>query len=130
MTAILDVFAVSPSGELLIGDYKTGRRYDLKHTQQAQMYAAVLNKVHGADECKARFIYLDGHKTLAIDFNKRLMQQAVDFWTAEADKILNYGKDAFAPPESLQGIPKWYHEFLMDKRNYDDEHFRAPWYAN
>lgn len=129
MTAILDVFATAPAGRLLIGDYKTGRKYELKHTQQAQLYAAVLNKVYGVDECQARFIYLDGHTPLAIDFNKRIMQQAVDFWTRESEQILSYGKDAFAPPESLQGIPKWYHDFLMDKNNYDPEHFKAPWYA-
>jgi hypothetical protein len=113
----------------LIGDYKTGRRYDLKHTQQAQLYAAVLNQTSGIAECQARFIYLDGHETLAIDFDKRLMKMAVDFWKAEGEKMLTAHKAMFAPPDDLNGIPKYYHDFLRSPDCYSAEHFSAPWYA-
>lgn len=129
LTAILDVLAIK-GDDVIVGDFKSGRKYDLKHTQQAQLYAAVLNQVLGVDTCRAEFIYLDGHSPLIIDFDKRLMRQAVDFWKAEGERLLTYGKDAFAPPESLQGIPKWYHEFLSNPDNYDKDHFSSPWYAN
>jgi hypothetical protein len=129
MTAILDVLAVDKSGNLLIGDYKTGRKYDVKHTQQAQLYAAVVNKVLGVSECCARFIYLDGHDELAIDFNPRTMSMAVTFWKEQGERMLTAHKEMFAPPDSLAGIPKYYHEFLCDPNNYDTEHFSIPWYA-
>lgn len=129
LTAIIDVLAMKDD-HVVIGDFKSGRKYDLKHTQQAQLYAAVVNQVLGVDTCRAEFIYLDGHSPLVIDFDKRLMRQAVDFWKAEGERLLAYGKDAFAPPESLQGIPKWYHGFLSDPGNYDSDHFSPPWYAN
>lgn len=129
LTAIIDVLAMKDD-HVVIGDFKSGRKYDLKHTQQAQLYAAVVNQVLGVDTCRAEFIYLDGHSPLVIEFDKRLMRQAVDFWKAEGERLLTYGRDAFAPPESLQGIPKWYHEFLSDPGNYDNDHFSPPWYAN
>ena len=129
MTAILDVLATDKFGNLLIGDYKTGRKYDLKHTQQAQLYAAVVNQVLGVSECRARFIYLDGHEELAVDFSPRTMKMAVDFWKTQGELMLTAHKAMFAPPDSLDGIPKYYHDFLRDPDSYDKEHFSAPWYA-
>jgi hypothetical protein len=129
MTAILDVLATDKHGDVLIGDYKTGKRYDVKHTQQARLYAAVVNQVLGVNECRARFIYLDGHEELSIDFDKRTIKMAVDFWKEQGERMLTAHKELFAPPDSLAGIPKYYHEFLCDPDNYDAEHFQLPWYA-
>ena len=129
MMAILDVLATAPDGKLLIADYKSGRRYDLKHTQQAQLYAAVSHHVLGADECDAKFIYLDGHGSLDITFNTRTMKMAVDFWRIEGERMLTAHKAMFAPPDSLDGIPKYYHGFLCDPNSYNPEHFSPPWYA-
>ena len=128
MTAIMDVLATR-NGYVHIGDYKTGRKYDIKHTQQAQLYAAVANQVLGVDECEAQFVYLDGHDPLYIRFDKRIMQQAVDFWKKEGEKMLTMDRSYFYPPEDLAGVPKWFHEFLTDPSNYDDDHFKKPWYA-
>lgn len=129
LTAILDVLAIHEDGRVIVADWKTGKRYDLKHTQQGQLYVAVLHEVLGIDHAKVRFEYLDGHEPLVIDYNERLIKQAVDFWKAEGEKMLTATKMDFAPPETLQGIPKFYHEWLTDPNSYHPDHFPAPWYV-
>lgn len=109
--------------------HNTGRKYEIKHTQQGQLYAAVLHKVFGVDECEVAFHYLDGHKPLIINFDKRLMKQATQFWVAEGEKMLTYGKSAFAPPDTLTGFAPWYKDVLQRPEFYNPEHFPAPYYV-
>lgn len=129
MTAIIDVLATHPDLPPKIIDWKSGRKYEIKHTQQGQLYAAVLHKVFGVDECEVAFHYLDGHKPLIINFDKRLMKQATQFWVAEGEKMLTYGKSAFAPPDTLTGFAPWYKDVLQRPEFYNPEHFPAPYYV-
>lgn len=129
VTAIIDVLATHPDKPPKIIDWKTGRKYEIKHTQQGQLYAAVLHKAFGVDECEVAFHYLDGHKPLIIDFDKRLMKQACAFWEAEGEKMLTYGKSVFAPPDVLTGFAPWYQDVLKCPEFYHPDHFPAPYYV-
>jgi hypothetical protein len=129
LTAIMDVWGQTPDGRVKIVDWKTGKKYPLKHTQQGRLYAAVAAQVCGIEECIVEFVYLDGGKSLVLDLDKHHVDAAVRYWREEGDNLLSLGMDAFAPPEDLQGLAPWYKEFLSNKNNYDPDHFSAPWYA-
>ncbi len=132
MTAIMDGLAISPDGtHAEVIDYKTGKQYAIKHTQQAQLYAAVVHKVLGIDTVTTRFIYLDSpaDDDLAITHNKSMLAAAYAFWNAQGIETTSLPKAAFAPPDVLAGIPKWYYDFLLNPDNYDDAHFPPPYYV-
>lgn len=131
MTAILDGLCIKPDGSAEVLDYKTGKAYAIKHTQQAQLYAAVVYRVLGIDHVTTRFIYLDlpDQPDLVITFNKPMLMEAFEYWDREGKSMTGAPKSVFAPPESLSGIAPWYAEYLKNPAHYRDEHFPAPWYV-
>jgi hypothetical protein len=128
-TAIMDIYAEHPSGRVKILDWKTGKKYSMKHTQQGRLYASVAKDVHGVDECEVEFHYLDGGTPLILEMSSKLVAAANIYWHKEGEGILSYGKSVFAPPEDLAGLAPWYKDFLASKENYEASHFAPPYYA-
>lgn len=128
-TAIMDIYAAHPDGRVKILDWKSGKKYVVKHTAQGQLYAAVARDVHGIDNCDVEFHYLDGGTPLVLELSDKLVTSASTFWRQQGQDLLSYGKAIYQPPEDLNGLAPWYKEFLMRSENYDVNHFKPPYYA-
>jgi RecB family exonuclease len=128
LTTIMDVFATKGS-KVLIGDYKTGKKSEIKHTQQAQLYAAAVHKAFGYTDITAEFVYLDSGDSMVIEFTPKLLEMALKFWQRQGELLLSYPKEAFAPPDNVDTVPKWIAETLKNPDIYNDAHFKRPWYA-
>jgi hypothetical protein len=130
VTAIMDVLAEHPDGRVVVVDWKTGKQNMIKHTRQGQLYAAIVYHVMGKKKVEVRFEYLDDGTTLVLDLNESKLRAAYAFWRGEHEKMLTYGFSAFRPPDTLDGIPKYNHEWLKDANNYVEGHFKQPDYRD
>lgn len=131
----LDVFIKEDTSAHIL-DWKTGRKFgnEMKHQQQGILYAIMAFMIYPELEfARVEFLYLDQPYRTNLE-QTYTRDQALAFlpnFVKRVTKMLESDTHVYAPPQTLDGLPKYLQDWLKDPGNYDQEKnpFETPWYV-
>lgn len=137
LRAKLDLLYLQNKTSAHVVDWKTGRKFgnEMKHQQQGILYAiSAFMRFPELEFARVEFLYLDQPYRSNLE-HTYTREQALLFepgFVRRVNKMLTAELKDFAPPMTLDGLPKYQQDWLRDPANYghDNNPFDPPFYVD